>query len=199
MHDLNEPIPSNLKGAFTCVFDGGCLEHIFNFPQAIKNCMEMVAVGGSFLAITPANSFCGHGFYQFSPELYYRILSVQNGFAVQEMVVWELDPGAPQYRVKDPDALGHRVVLASNRPTYLMVLATRTNASNIFEKTPQQSDYIPQWSTQKARSVPEGTQGTWRNRVPYFIRKFARRLRPEPDPFGSEGFERVEKYRSALR
>jgi hypothetical protein len=80
-----------------------------------------------------------------------------------------------------------------------MVLATHTNASNIFEKTPQQSDYIPQWSTQKARSVPEGTQGTWRNRVPYSIRKFARRLRPEPDPFGSEGFERVEKYRSALR
>ena len=43
IHDLNEPIPDELKGRFSAVLDGGTLEHIFNFPAAIRNCMEMVA------------------------------------------------------------------------------------------------------------------------------------------------------------
>ena len=68
--DMNAPINASLKDRFSAIIDGGCLEHVFNFPQAIRNCMEMLSVGGHFIGITPANNFCGHGFYQFSPELY---------------------------------------------------------------------------------------------------------------------------------
>src|SRR5215472_7256720 len=67
VHDLNRPVPSALRGAFSCVLDAGTIEHVFNFPQVIKNCMQMVAPGGSFLTVTTANNFMGHGFYQFSP------------------------------------------------------------------------------------------------------------------------------------
>ena len=41
--DLNAPIDASLKERFSVVLDGGCLEHIFNFPQAIRNCMEMLS------------------------------------------------------------------------------------------------------------------------------------------------------------
>src|ERR1039458_10086781 len=44
IHDLNQPIPGHLRLSFSCVLDGGAIEHVFNFPQAIRNCMEMVAV-----------------------------------------------------------------------------------------------------------------------------------------------------------
>ena len=87
--DLNMPIESALKNRFTAVVDGGCLEHVFNFPQAIKNSMEMLSLGGHFLGITPANNFCGHGFYQFSPELYFRIFSEENGFAPPRVLTKE--------------------------------------------------------------------------------------------------------------
>ena len=60
---MNEAIPDSLKGKFSCVLDGGTLEHVFNFPQAIKNAMEIVAIGGHFLGVVPANNFSGHGFY----------------------------------------------------------------------------------------------------------------------------------------
>ena len=80
LHDLNQPVDTRLHNAYDCVFDGGALEHVFNFPLALKNCIEMVKVGGCFITITPANNWCGHGFYQFSPELFYRILSRENGF-----------------------------------------------------------------------------------------------------------------------
>ena len=78
LHDMNEGIPGDFKEKYTAVLDAGSLEHIFNFPVAIKNRMDMVNVSGHYLAITPANNFCGHGFYQFSPELYFSVLTREN-------------------------------------------------------------------------------------------------------------------------
>ena len=80
VHDMNLPIGDDLKRRFSVVIDGGTLEHVFNFPVAIKNCMQMVDVGGHFFVHTMANNFMGHGFYQFSPELFYRVFSPENGF-----------------------------------------------------------------------------------------------------------------------
>jgi SAM-dependent methyltransferase len=71
IHDMNLPFPSELKSKFSVIVDGGTLEHIFNFPAAIKNCMDALKTGGHFIGITPANNLMGHGFYQFSPELYF--------------------------------------------------------------------------------------------------------------------------------
>ena len=80
VHDMNLPVGDELKQKFSVVIDGGTLEHVFNFPTAIRNCMEMLKVGGHFFAHTMANNFMGHGFYQFSPELFYRVFSPENGF-----------------------------------------------------------------------------------------------------------------------
>ena len=76
IHDLNKPVPETLKEKYSFVIDGGTLEHIFNFPVAIQNCMAMIRMGGHFVNFSPANNFMGHGFYQFSPELFYRIFLI---------------------------------------------------------------------------------------------------------------------------
>ncbi len=80
LHDMNLPIPDSLKGRFTVVHDGGTLEHVFNIAQALKNCMEMVQVGGHFIQVTCANNYMGHGFWQFSPEVVFRAFVPANGF-----------------------------------------------------------------------------------------------------------------------
>src|SRR5437868_11052632 len=41
-HDLNQPIGPELREKFDTVYDGGTLEHVFNFPVALQNCMEML-------------------------------------------------------------------------------------------------------------------------------------------------------------
>src|SRR5258706_10976295 len=51
IHDLNRPVPASMKGTYSVVFDGGTLEHVFNFPVAVKNCMDMLSVGGHFISI----------------------------------------------------------------------------------------------------------------------------------------------------
>ena len=73
VHDMNQPVVEELKGRFSVVIDGGSLEHVFDFPRAIRNVMEMVRLDGWFLGITPANNFMGHGVYQFSPEVFFRL------------------------------------------------------------------------------------------------------------------------------
>src|SRR5262249_39640930 len=101
IHDLNQPVGDELKQRFDLVYDGGTLEHVFNFPTALKNCMEMVRVGGRFFMHTVTNNWCGHGFYQFSPELFFRALSRDNGYEVERMVVHRVGYGG-WYEVNDP-------------------------------------------------------------------------------------------------
>lgn len=75
IHDLNVPIGPEWHERFDMVIDGGTLEHVFNFPVAIANCMNLVKTGGHLLLFSPSNNMCGHGFYQFSPELFFRVLA----------------------------------------------------------------------------------------------------------------------------
>lgn len=141
IHDMNKPLPASLKDRYDTVIDSGSLEHVFNFPVAIKNCMEMVKVGGRFIGLTPANNFFGHGFYQFSPELYFRVFSKKNGFAIRKMIFFIDDAKTSFYEVSDPLAVKERVILTNTQPSFLFVWADKISNEDIFSETPQQSDY----------------------------------------------------------
>src|SRR5690606_18138908 len=89
IHDLNQPVPGALHERFDAVIDGGALEHIFNFPVALSNLMNMTKPGGRVFLFLPANNLCGHGFYQFSPELMFRVFTEANGFETERVTLWE--------------------------------------------------------------------------------------------------------------
>jgi len=145
VRDLNKPIDADLKEKFDLVYDGGTLEHVFNFPMALQNCMELVREGGRFFMHTAANNWCGHGFYQFSPELFYSVLCQDNGFEVERMIIHVVGPYCRWYEVADPRAIRSRVELITSCPMQLLIQARRTKVVPIFSKTPQQSDYLLRW------------------------------------------------------
>lgn len=147
VHDMNLPIRDEFKGRYTAVLDGGSLEHVFNYPTSIKNCMEMTAIGGHFIAITPTNNFMGHGFYQFSPELFFSVFTEENGFDTPRVILFEDRPDAAWREVPNPKALGRRVTLCNETPTYLFVMSRRVRTADVFATTPQQSDYVAAWGT----------------------------------------------------
>ena len=146
VHDLNLPVPAQLVERFDVVCDAGTVEHVFNFPMAIKNCMQMVRPGGHLLLFTTANNYFGHGFYQFSPELFFRVLSKANGYQVERMVAVEYGPFRRRYEVTDPEAIRKRVNLINRFPVLLFVQARRTEKVPLLGSTPQQSDYVAMWS-----------------------------------------------------
>lgn len=153
IHDMNLPAPDHLRGRFSVVYDGGTIEHVFNCPQALKNCMEMVRVGGHFMQVNIANNFVGHGFWQFSPELIFRALSAANGFQVEAVLLHEVVPDKgwiskndAWYAVADPDEVRGRVELCNSFPTYICTIARRIADVEIFAQLPQQSDYVTVWN-----------------------------------------------------
>ena len=183
IHDLNTPIPGNLKDRFTVIIEAGTIEHVFNFPVAIKNCMEALKVNGHFVAMTPVNNQMGHGFYQFSPELFYRVFSEENGFQILKMIICGNTDGPELmkwYEVVDPKAVKERVMLVNNFPTDLVFIAKKTHEAAIFNHTPQQSDYVSTWLASdsiKSGKKPEGVstiKHVYKKLVPKKLKIFLR-------------------------
>ena len=184
--DMNEAIPPQLKEQYSVVFDGGTLEHVFNFPQAIKNCMDMLKIGGHFIAITPANNQCGHGFYQFSPELFFSIFNSENGFELQQLIIGVDLPEKgirDWYKVKEPAKVKRRVTLTNSQPTYLMVLARKIKSTNELVLKPMQSDYQNVWEVHNSikSNNPIETETYWiflyRKYVPEILKRIIRKIR----------------------
>jgi hypothetical protein len=175
MHDLNEPFPASCRHAFSFVLDSGTLEHIFDYPAALRHTLELVRPRGHFLTVTPANNLIGHGFYQLSPELFFRVLNADNGFALRKMVLFDcLKTDAPFYQVLDPAESGGRTNLRSKTPLYLAALAERTATTPILTRSPQQSDYVQAWERHRQtgngdRTVESGALARLRRRLnPYW-------------------------------
>jgi hypothetical protein len=145
VHDLNQPFEEHWKNGFDAVIDGGTLEHVFNFPAALKNVMGLPRENGSLFLHTPTNNLCGHGFYQFSPELFFRVFSEDNGYSVERMVIHRIGPYNRWYDVSDPDHIRSRVELITFTPMMLLVQAKRERIKEVLVNLPQQSDYAELW------------------------------------------------------
>lgn len=153
LHDLNSPLAPEHHGRFDVVVDGGTLEHVFNVPEAIKTYMQLVRPGGRVFIFTPANGNCGHGFYQFSPEFFYRVFQPSNGFEVVRL--WAVTHPFPSnflsrkevcHEVMDPAVVGDRVIISRSGPMMIMVEARKVNENIPFAAGPPlQSDYVAGW------------------------------------------------------
>ncbi|HKP90877.1 MAG TPA: methyltransferase domain-containing protein [Thermoleophilaceae bacterium] len=180
VHDLNEPVPAELERRFDLVLDGGSLEHVFDLPTALRSYMRMVRPGGRLIVATMANNHCGHGFYQLSPELFFRALSEPNGYRVERLHLAgeELDFSRPvagvsflydvggggRFAPADPEAVRERVLLRGRAGTVLLVEARRTADVEPLVQPPQQSDYEPLWARpgSAAGPVPDSEAGRLR-------------------------------------
>ena len=191
IHDLNYPIRHDLEEAFDVVVDGGTLEHIFNFPTAISNCMRMLKKGGSLFIFSNANNHCGHGFYQFSPELFFRIFQMDNGFETKAIILVKHPfPGAELsrrqecFRVKDPGLIGRRSVIVTKSPIGIMVHAIRIARRPLFERYPKQSDYVSLWRSNKTndfQGIQKGNSGTvYNSRLRSLLKDIWKRLPLRP-------------------
>jgi hypothetical protein len=144
--DLNQPLPEQYWNRYSLVLECGTLEHIFYLPTALRNVMQMTAVGGYLVLSTPGNNWFGHGFYQFSPELFFSVFQKKNGFELLEMAVNGID--GKLRRISSP-LMTHRRVEVEH--TGMMRTTLRIIARRISEHIPtnldtQQSDYLLVWN-----------------------------------------------------
>jgi hypothetical protein len=172
VHDMNRPAPAALAGRFSAIVDHGTTEHIFDFPTAMRNVMQMLAVGGHFLSATCANNFMGHGFYQFSPELYFRLFDDASGFRLKGVFLVEVASRGCWYRVTDPAVAGERVELRNRQATYVIAVAQKLRAVESMP-IPQQSDYAVAWIGVRAEFAPVGLKALLKRHLPARATKLA--------------------------
>lgn len=180
LHDLNVPVPAAWEERFDAVIDGGSLEHVFDVRTALSNIMRLTRRGGRVLISVPANNLFGHGFYQFSPELFFRVFSPERGFRIERVVVAEarypgidLTPARAAYGVVDPDAVSERVGLLTRRPAMLVVHAEKlAHHEDPLAVAPQQSDYRARWTAGRPHHAAPVS-----GHVPPVVRRHLRGLR----------------------
>lgn len=178
LHDLNDPVPADLKARFGLVFDGGTVEHIFDVRQVLGNIVDMLRPGGCVVHLC---SFAiDHGFYGFSPVMFYDYYGA-NGFGEFECYLMELDLSdvtrtyANRYRCVAYDygmALGG--VLDTSKDIQIFFVA-RKQASLPELMVPIQGSYASRGNLAEASVGP--AQSAF-DRLPAWVQPLARPLRP---------------------
>ncbi len=141
IHDLNLPIVK-FKKEFDTILDFGTSEHVFNIIQNFKNISQLCKINGHIIHCLPANNNCGHGFWQFSPELFLNLYQKKNGFDNTIIYLVNLHDKENWYEINKQN-LGERLELNSSEPLYLFVKTKKigeTFFNNIY-----QSDYEFHW------------------------------------------------------
>lgn len=137
-----------LRNSFDLLIDGGSLEHISNLGVALQNYADLLKPGGLIFLCNPTDGYAGHGFFQFSPEFFYRAFSELNGFTPLVSLLEEKrfsSTARAGYRVRtfanpDPAHVGHRVIFRSRHKVQTLFLAQKTRESS-FSTSFIQSDY----------------------------------------------------------
>lgn len=164
IHDMNQPWPhdgaiGDARGRYDAVLDFGCLEHVFDFPTAWRNCVDLCRVGGHVLHVLPANNLSGHGFYQFSPELFFNLYQPSRGFELRGLWFAMKADRRHWWAVADPMQLRRRVNLCNAHEVYMLVLARKLREPGSLPP-PLQSDYaLDEWvhgpsAAQAAAALP---------------------------------------------
>ena len=140
--DMNEELKDITK-QYDTIIDIGTSEHIFNVNQSLKNISKLCKRGGRIIHCLPANNQCGHGFWQFSPELFFSLYDESNGYQSTKLHLIDSYDDKTYWQInKKPK--NERLELNSFTPLYIFVTTTK-QSENIIQKA-QQSDYDYVWN-----------------------------------------------------
>jgi hypothetical protein len=143
--DMNQPIVPTRQ--YDTIIDAGTLEHVYNVPQALSNVSALARPGAQIIHVLPANGFCGHGFWQFSPELFFSLYSEANGYDDTEVFLAHVSDETCWYQVRKPDR-GKRVDVVTSKALHVLV---RSRLRGPFSHASvQQSDYAHEWAEASA-------------------------------------------------
>lgn len=79
--DLNLPLPEKHWEKYDVVYDGGTSEHVFHFPQVLANIHHLLKSQGTIIHVSPSHNHVDHGFYMYSPQVYFEYYSA-NQYAI---------------------------------------------------------------------------------------------------------------------
>ena len=174
IHDMNNELNDIIK-KYDTIIDIGTSEHVFNINQNLKNISKLCKTGGRIIHCLPANNQCGHGFWQFSPELFFSLYNESNGYKSTRLHLIDNNNDKSYWQInKKPK--NERLELNSFTPLYIFVVTIK-KLENIIQKA-QQSDYEYVWnkklvniqSDTKKKSTSSIIWKKIKDKIKYFFR-----------------------------
>ena len=106
----------------------------------------MLNIDGIYLSIVPNNNFSGHGFYQFSPELFYRTFTKKYGMEIINIYLAKNHTLFNEWiKIEMPTREINRMEYSfkTNDQVYIIVIAKKIseNRKKITEEYPNQFSY----------------------------------------------------------
>jgi SAM-dependent methyltransferase len=194
VHDFNTPVPEHFHGQFDLVLDSGTTEHIFDVRQSLTNIALLLRPGGRVIHISPSNNFVNHGFYQFSPTLFFDYYAA-NGFKVLSSVIFDYDPylATPRHVWHLFAARPDMGWMTSRKNLMVMFIAEKT-ASSTCDKVPQQSFYLSLYRQSEPLADP-GVFARLKRVTPFWakslIKKHVPRASTSRKPWGLKSLGRI--------
>lgn len=145
----NNEIPKDLIEAFDVIVDGGTLEHIFNIHSALNNLYKMLRQGGRIIHFSPAANYIDHGFYVFSPTLFWDFY-MTNKFEINNFQIFR-QPRDPPYvkpsQVSNytPGCLRRISAGGLDNGMYGICCIVTKNKDSTGDKIPQQGECVAEW------------------------------------------------------
>jgi len=81
--DLGQPLPEEHRQKFHSILNGGTLEHVFDFRQAMETVHDATIPGGVMVHICPSTWF-DHGFFNLNPVLFHLVAEANDYEVVAE-------------------------------------------------------------------------------------------------------------------
>jgi SAM-dependent methyltransferase len=126
--DLNKPVDPAHYNQFDVIMDAGTLEHVFDVATAFDNVNRMLRVGGNVVIFVPASNAIDHGFYSFSPTLFFDYFG-DNGYSQMSCYLIEGSPFLyeKKCRVFRYNYVGRERPLVSSKGVGIGFVATKLN------------------------------------------------------------------------
>lgn len=146
--DMNKIIDSKtITKKYDTIIDFGTLEHVYHINNALYNVSKFCKPKGQIIHVLPSNQFCGHGFWQMSPELFFSLYSEKNGYEQTEIFMFDTIDTKSIIKLEPPSD-GKRILINSNNPLYVAVRTVLSDNSFSHDDV-QQSDYLYLWGNSK--------------------------------------------------
>jgi SAM-dependent methyltransferase len=77
VHDMHYPVPQELHGQFDFIYNGSCMDNLFNPAEFLRNVSRMLKPGGRFVSIEHGSPYPG-AYMTYSPDYFFDFFAANN-------------------------------------------------------------------------------------------------------------------------
>lgn len=176
IHDLNYPIPADLRGKYDFILDGGTFDHLVDIKQSFINLVDMLKPGGRTFMYNAASNFTGAAYLSFGPDFFedYFLINkfndvkvyIAEGASIGQLYDWEM------YYYDSLDGHGQ---FESDKIQMVIVMAEKA-ADSTNDRIPIQAQYRDEARTQ---DFVEGRKRVQQSSRPVLLGRIGEQTRPK--------------------